>query len=124
VTLLLDVHHSPRAAERLVERGYDAVAAATDQALSSMADEDLLRHASTDGRAVVTENAKDFGAILRTWASTGEQHAGVIFTSPRRFHRGSAVYPENLVVALARLLDAPPEADKDWVHWLERAASG
>jgi hypothetical protein len=124
VTLLLDVHHSPRAAERLVERGYDAVAAATDHALSSMADEDLLRHASTDGRAVVTENAKDFGAILRTWASTGEQHAGVIFTSPRRLHRGSAAYPENLVVTLACLLDAPPEADKGWVHWLERAASG
>jgi hypothetical protein len=119
VKLLLDVHHSPRAAERLRERGYDVVAAATDQALSSMADEELLRHASTHGRAVVTENAKDFGAILRTWASTGERHAGVIFTSPRRFHRGSAAYPENLVVAPARLLDASADAENDRVHWLE-----
>jgi hypothetical protein len=119
VKLLLDVHHSPRAAERLVESGYDIVAAATDQTLSSMADEDLLRHASSDGRAIVTENAKDFGAILRTWATTGEQHAGVIFTSPRRFHRGSAAYPENLVVALRRLLDAPADVEHDWVHWLE-----
>jgi nucleoside-diphosphate-sugar epimerase len=119
VKLLLDVHHSPRAAERLAERGHDVVAAATDQALSSLADEELLRHASSEDRAVVTENAKDFGAILRTWATTGEQHAGVIFTSPRRFHRGRAAYPENVVVALARLLDAAPEVDKDWVHWLE-----
>jgi predicted nuclease of predicted toxin-antitoxin system len=119
VKLLLDVHHSPRAVERLRERGHDVVAAATDHALSSMADEDLLRHASAEGRAIVTENAKDFGGILRTWATTGEQHAGVIFTSSRRFHRGSAAYPENVVVALARLLDAPPDADKDWVHWLE-----
>jgi predicted nuclease of predicted toxin-antitoxin system len=119
VKLLLDVHHSPRAAERLCERGYDVVAAATDHALSSLADEELLRHASADGRAIVTENAKDFRGILRTWATTGEQHAGVIFTSPRRFHRGSAAYHENVVVALARLLDAPSDDENDWVHWLE-----
>jgi hypothetical protein len=119
VKLLLDVHHSPRAAERLAKMGHDVVAAATDQALSSLEDDELLRHATAEGRAVVTENAKDFGLFVRTWATMGEQHAGLIFTSPRRFHRGSAAYPENLAVALARLLDAPPDVDKDWVHWLE-----
>jgi hypothetical protein len=119
VKLLLDVHHSPRAAEKLRERGHDVVAAANDQALSSMADEELLRHAATEDRATVTENVKDFGAIVRTWASTGEHHSGVIFTSPRRFHRGSAAYPENLVVALTQLLAEPPGVEKDWVHWLE-----
>lgn len=119
VKLLLDVHHSPRAAERLREMGHDVEAAATDPALSPLEDEELLRQASADGRAIVTENAKDFGVIVRTWTTTGEQHAGVIFTSARRFHRGSAAYPENLVAALARFLDAPPDVDKDWVHWLE-----
>jgi hypothetical protein len=118
VRLLLDVHHSPRAAERLRERGHDVVAAATDQALASLPDEELLLHASAEGRAIVTENAKDFGVIVRTWTTTGKQHAGVIFTSPRRFHRGRSGYPENLVVALAQLLVAQPEVDKDWVHWL------
>ena len=96
VKLLLDVHHSPRAAERLREMGHDVEAAATDPALSPLEDEELLRQASADGRAIVTENAKDFGVIVRTWTTTGEQHAGVIFTSARRFHRGSAAYPENL----------------------------
>jgi hypothetical protein len=119
VKLLLDVHHSPRAAERLAEMGHDVVAAANDHALCSLEDEELLREASAEGRAIVTENAKDFGLIVRTWTTTGEQHAGVIFTSPRRFHRGSAAYPENLVVALARLLDTPPDVQNDWVHWLE-----
>jgi hypothetical protein len=99
--------------------GHDVVAAATDQALSSLEDHELLRHASAEGRAIVTENAKDFGLIVRTWTTTGEQHAGVIFTSPRRFHRGGAAYPENLVVALAQLLAAPPEVENDWAHWLE-----
>jgi len=96
------------------------VAAAGDPALASLADEELLRHASADGRTIVTEDTKDFGRILRAWTSSGEHHAGVVFTSPRRFHRGSSSYPENLVVALATLLDtAPPEEPKDWVHWLE-----
>jgi hypothetical protein len=119
VKLLLDVHHSPRAAERLRQRGYDVMSAAADPALAPMADEELLRHASADGRAVVTEDVEDFGRILRTWATSGERHSGVVFTSPRRFHRGSSAYPQGLVVALAKLLDSTPELDNDWVHWLE-----
>ena len=69
--------------------------------------------------AVVTENAKDFDRIVRSWVPTGEHHAGVIFPSPRRFHRGSNGYPENLIVALTRFLATPPVAEHDWVHWLE-----
>lgn len=117
--LLLDVDHSPRAAERLRHGGRDVVSAAADPAMVSMADEELLRHASAVGRAVVTEDAKDFGRIVRAWVTRGEHHAGVVFTSPRRFHRGSSSYPENLVVALTALLDSPPDVQKDWVHWLQ-----
>jgi len=81
-------------------------------------DEDLFRAASRDGRAVVTENAKDFDRIVRTMAAGGEHHTGVVFTSPRRYHRGSAAYPANLVGALAALLADPPADQSDWVHWL------
>jgi hypothetical protein len=119
VKLLFDVHHSRIAAERLRAEGFDVQAAADSAELESLPDDDLLRQASADGRAVVTENAKDFDRIVRSWVASGEHHAGVIFTSPRRFHRGSNTYPENLIVALARFLAAPPVADLDWVHWLE-----
>jgi hypothetical protein len=95
------------------------VSAAADPDLAPLADEELLRHVSTDDRATVTEDVEDFGRILRTWATSGERHAGVVFTSPRRFHRGSAAYPQSLVVALAQFLDTTPELDNDWVHWLE-----
>jgi hypothetical protein len=118
VKLLLDAHHSPRAAERLRQKGHDVVSAAADPAMVSMADEELLRHASADSRAIVTEDAKDFGRIVRAWATSGEHHAGVVYTSPRRFHRGSSGYPENLVVALTAFLDSPPDDQKDWVHCL------
>ena len=106
--LILDVHHSRSAAERLRRGGHDVQAAA-----------DLLRWAAADGRVVVTQNAKDFDRIVRSWVATGEHHAGVVFTSPRRFHRGSTNYPENLIVALTRLLAAPPAAELDWMNWLD-----
>ncbi len=116
--LLLDVHHSPVAAERLRAAGHDVVAAADDRRLATLDDEELLRAATRDGRAVVTENVADFDRIARAWSATGEHHAGVVFTSPRRFHRGSAAYPASLVVALQSLLDDPPKEEHDWVHWL------
>jgi hypothetical protein len=68
--------------------------------------------------SLVTENIKDFDRIARAWSTTGEHHAGIVFTSPRRFHRGRLGYPEDLVVALVRLLTDPPHEERDWVHWL------
>lgn len=118
VKLLLDVHHSPFVAERLQACGHDVLAAATDASLARLADEELLRAATRAGRAIVTENARDFDRIVRAWGATGEHHAGVVFTSPRRFHRGSTAYPANLVTALGALLNGPPKEEGDWVHWL------
>jgi hypothetical protein len=119
VKLLLDVHHSPRVADRLGEGGHDVLPAAKDPVLAAMADEDLLRHATAEGRSLVTEDIEDFGRITQLWASTGEHHAGIVYTSPRRFHRGSSAYPESLIASLRRLLEQPPGPQVDWVHWLE-----
>jgi NAD(P)-dependent dehydrogenase (short-subunit alcohol dehydrogenase family) len=118
VRLLLDVHHSPAAAERLRQLGHDVVAAAASADLARLTDDDLLRAASAGGRALVTENAQDFDRIVRAFAAAGEHHAGVVFTSPRRFHRGSLAYPENLVEALGTLLAGAPAGQLDWIHWL------
>lgn len=117
--LLLDVHHSPQAARRLRDDGHDVVAAANDPALAGLDDEELLRAAARDGRAVVTENARDFDRIVRDWSAQGEHHSGVVFTSPRRYHRGAKSYPANLVRALAALLADQSASTRDWVHWLD-----
>jgi hypothetical protein len=119
VRLLLDVHHSPRAAQQLRDGGHDVVAAADDAGLAGLEDEALLRAAASDGRAVVTENARDFDRIVRDWSARGEHHSGVVFTSPRRYHRGAKAYPANLVRALSALLDAAPASTRNWVHWLD-----
>jgi hypothetical protein len=119
VKLLFDVHHSRLAAQRLRQEGHDVLAAAGTPPLEGLPDDDLLRQAAADDRALVTENVKDFDRIVRAWVATGEHHAGVIFTSPRRFHRGSVNYPENLILSLTRILTTPPVAGQDWVHWLQ-----
>ncbi|MHB8466079.1 MAG: DUF5615 family PIN-like protein [Acidimicrobiales bacterium] len=116
--LLLDVHHSRRAAERLRAEGHDVTAAADDPDLAEEDDDELLRAATRAGRAVVTEDVKDFTRIVRAFADTNEHHVGVVLTSARRFHRGGAAYPENLIVALRALLSDPPSSEGDWVHWL------
>lgn len=116
--LLLDTHHSRLAAERLRADGHDVVAAADDPVLAALADEDLLRASTRQGRAVVTENARDFDRIARAWATAGQDHAGIVFTSPRRYHRGSRAYPANLVAALTALLSDAPAGQRNWIHWL------
>jgi hypothetical protein len=82
-------------------------------------DDELLRAAARGERALVTENARDFDRIAREWAGRNERHAGIIFTSPRRFHRGSHAYPQSLIDALARFLTAGAIEGDDWVYWLE-----
>ena len=95
------------------------LAAADSADLASMSDEELLRSATYEARAVVTENVRDFDPIIHRWAATGEHHSGVIFTSPRRYHRGSARYPANLVAALRCVINSAPAAEQDWVIWLQ-----
>jgi uncharacterized protein DUF5615 len=116
--LLLDTHHSPMAAATLKAEGHDAVAAATEPTLARLQDEELLAVATRERRALVTQNAKDFDRIVRTMSAHGEHHAGVIFTSPRRYHRGSDAYPQNLIAALRTLLAEPPSDQTGWIHWL------
>ena len=116
--LLLDVHHSPSVAARLRAEGHDIDAAADDPGRRVLSDEDLLRHAAGDDRVVVTENASDFDRLARVWPAAGDHHRGIVFTSPRRFHRGSVAYPDNLARALSELLADPPEDTTDWVYWL------
>ena len=118
VRLLLDVHHSRFAAEQLRAAGHDVTAAADDPVLASLPDEELLRAAAGDGRALVTENAKDFDRIVRAWSSTGEHHAGVIFTSPLRYRRASRAYPANLVAGLLGFFAETPADQTDLIHWL------
>lgn len=116
--LLLDVHHTAVVAERLQSEGHDVAAAVSDRVLSRLEDEELLLAATAAGRSVVTENVADFDRIARSWGTSGKHHAGIVFTSRTRYHRGGKAYPGNLIAALRDLLATAPESTRDRVFWL------
>ncbi len=116
--LLLDEHFSPRIAEVLRGRGHDVTAVA-GSALAGLADRRLIAAAREDGRVLVTENVTDFQAIAVELAHVGANHAGIVFTSPRRFPR-SVDGIGRLVEGLDLLLVAYSDADAfvDRIVWL------
>lgn len=110
--------HAPAIADALGAEGHDVVAVAATPSLRGTSHEDLLAYAAARQLVVVTENVVDFAAIAARWAADGRAHAGLIFTSPKRFNRASLAYPGNLVVALRGLLGDPPDIGASGTWWL------
>jgi Domain of unknown function (DUF5615) len=118
--LLLDEHYSPRIAEQLRREGYDAVAVSEHAELIGVSDSDLVGVAAAERRALVTENVADFVELARQLAARGEDHYGLIFTSPTRFPRSRATVGL-FVRELGGFLRARGEDDAllNQVHWLD-----
>lgn len=83
--LLLDEMLSGEIARQLRAQGYDVLAVVDDPALVGMPDEELLGHASSIGRCVVTVNVRDFAALHASWSSSGRSHAGIGYLVNRTF---------------------------------------
>ena len=58
--LLLDEMFSGAIAEHLRAKGHDVLAVVADPALIALPHEQILAHAASTGRALVTANIKDF----------------------------------------------------------------
>lgn len=122
--LLLDEMHAPAVAARMRDRGHDAAAVKERADLIGLPDEELLRAATADHRAVVTENVKDFAALHRRISASGQRHSGLVFTHSRRFPRSARNHVRVLADALAVLLDEHGAMLGDvesFIWWLERA---
>jgi len=111
--------YSARVAGELRGQGWDVVATQERPALRGRSDREILAVATSEGRAVVTENVGDFGRLFSILAASGERHAGVILVSGRRFPR-SVARSRDLVDALGFLLRAHPHDDalRDGLLWL------
>lgn len=116
--LALDHHYSPLIAERLRDRGVDAVAV-IERGWHEEDDEPLLALCVAEQRALVTNNVADFTVIARGWALEGRSHAGLIFTSDVSLPRSRSTIGRS-VRALHTLARAHPKVDgyTDRVHWL------
>ena len=80
-------------------------------------DRQLLAAAQSEDRAIVTENVADFIELHRASLLTGETHAGIVFTSPKRFPRTRRAIGR-LVRSLDGLLAGTSALDGE-VVWLE-----
>jgi hypothetical protein len=83
--LLLDEMLSGEIAAQLRAKGHDVEAVVEDPALLATPDEELLTHAASVGRTLVTTNVGDFAAIHASWTSRGRRHAGLIYIANRSF---------------------------------------
>jgi predicted nuclease of predicted toxin-antitoxin system len=121
--LLLDEHYSHEIAEQLRERGHDVTAVTGDPALEGLDDESLLGLARDQGRALLTNNVRDFALLILEWTGRGESHAGVIYTSDDGMPRSRNTIGL-FVERLSALLDNHPgeESFRDRVEWLRPGA--
>ncbi|MBI4280399.1 MAG: DUF5615 family PIN-like protein [Armatimonadetes bacterium] len=119
--LWLDNHLSPRVARRLRDDGFDVRAILEEPPqVQGLSDEALLEEAHQRGRALVTYNVGDFGAIHQQWLATGRSHAGIILLSTKTIRQkdiGSQIKALRIFLGHHRR-----QADlKDQVLWLRPA---
>lgn len=77
----LDEDLSPRIAERLRQKGIDAVSA-YDVGNVQMSDREQLAYAARERRCLVTRNARHFLLLSREAIARQEPHAGVLLCPP------------------------------------------
>jgi hypothetical protein len=99
--LLLDEMFSNVIAEQLRTKGHDVISVVANPALVALPDEQILAHAATDGRALVTANIKDFMPLDARYRAAGQVHHGLILVSSKAF-------PQNrsFTAAIATALEA------------------
>jgi len=107
-------------AAALRERGHDATSVLDRADLVGRPDALILQAGRAEDRAVVTENVIDFRPLARSVLDRGGSHAGLVFTSNRRWPRHRRATFGRLVDALdALVLELPHErALADREHWL------
>lgn len=114
--LLLDEMWPHSVAEALRRRGHDVVAVTALPDLRGKSDETLFTVGLAEGRAIVTENARDFRRLATTAIHAGRDHPLLILTGNRRWPRANPGTLGRLVEALDALLTADDTIEGE--HWL------
>ncbi len=88
---ILDEQLSPQVAVLLRKAGYDVDAVADREDLVRSSDRIILEVACREGRAVVTNNIKDFRPLAAEWLAQGRVHAGLILLPSTRTRSRHAI---------------------------------
>jgi hypothetical protein len=117
--LLLDEMFSGIIAEQLRAKGHDVLAVVADPALTGLADDQILAHATATRRALVTANIKDFMPLDARYRAASQAHAGLILVSTKAFPQDRAVTAA-IISALSALLDQPSQIQPGQMLFLPR----
>jgi hypothetical protein len=113
IAIYTDELVDPALAVELRTRGYDAMscheAGRNNQRIS---DRDQLVFASHNGRAILTNNIRDFIALDIRWKRRGRSHAGIVV------YAGVPAFGELLRRVVRHLNTISPETQQDIILWL------
>jgi hypothetical protein len=118
--LVLDEMFHPRIATELTTRGHDCVAVAADPKLRESSDAELINHALTDDRTLVTNNVTDFERLRRHRTEAGEPVPPLIYTSDMAFPRDRG-FVGRLITALDHASTNDAVTATGGVLWLQPA---
>jgi len=116
VKALIDEQLSPDIARLLRDRGHDVVAVAERSDLVGRADRVIFEVAIAEGRAVVTNNIKDFRPLAAECLAQGRTHSGLILLPSARVRTRSAA--SSLADAIEKVLTAQrgdPGSSERWI---------
>jgi predicted nuclease of predicted toxin-antitoxin system len=116
VKALLDEHLSPQIPMLLRDAGYDVIAVAEHHELIGSSDSTILEVATSEGRAVVTNNVKDFRPIAAARLAQGRTHAGLILLPSTRTRTRSA--SSALARAIETVLHDHPDGLQGSERWI------
>ena len=117
--LVLDEMFSDDIAQQLRAKGYDVTSVVADPALAGLPDDQVLAYATTEGRALVTANIKDFVPLDGRYRAAGQSHAGLILVSTRTFPQNRG-FPSAITPSLATLLSSTVKIQSGQVLFLTR----
>lgn len=113
--------YPPSFAEALRRQGHDVVSVHDRIDLRGKSDGVVFAAAQAEGRAVLTNNARDYMPLVAHLARSGQRHFSLVLTSDRSVPRRRDD-TGGFVKALEPLLSANPEDDAllDRIVWLTR----
>ena len=117
--LLLDEMFSDAIAQQLRAKGYDVVSVVAHPALVGLPDDQILAYATTEGRALVTANIKDFMPLDSRYRAAGQAHPGLILVSTKTFPQDRG-FTTAITAALGALLSGTEKVEAGQVLFLPR----
>jgi predicted nuclease of predicted toxin-antitoxin system len=114
VKAILDEQLSPQIALLLRKAGYDVIAVAERDDLAGSTDNVIVEVASTEERAVITNNVKDFRPLVAGRLAQGRTHPGLILLPSKRTRTRASV------AAMARAIEQVLHEHPDGLSGSER----